>query len=238
MQYTTINHIKRKELWLSMNEYAIADTIYHISKSDRFTGIINKTYLADFFWITRKNILLIINRLIIKWILDENGEKTTELWELIYRDDLTEWVDLTQWVEMTQQVSRNDTAEWVETTHNNNIININNNISCQKTKKSDKKKTDLSELSTDQLISWRNNLPRQYNLPSFRWTKWMKNYDALNELWFAERNKYDKETFNRAMANYLADINRRDQRNEYASHRFAIYAWIKQTNALLKFSSV
>jgi len=241
MQFTTINHIKRKELWLSMNEYAIADTIYYISHSNRFTGSINKTYLSDFFWITRKNILLIINRLIIKWILDEDGDKTTELWELCYRENILEWVDLTQWVETTQLVSRNDTAEWVETTHNNNIININNNtLSSPKTnkKKKEKIKTDLNDVSTEQIIDWRNNLPVKYSLIPFIWKKGLKSWDSLNELWFAERNKYDKETFNRAIMNYFADINRRDQRNDYASHRFSLYAWIKQTNALLKFSSL
>jgi len=221
-----------------MNEYAIADSIYNISKSSKFTWKVNRTYLADFFWITRKNIILIINRLIIKWLLDEFGEKTTELWELIYRENILDWVDLTQCVEMTQEVSRNDTPNCVEMTHNNNIIYIDNNNSCENPNKKKKNTTDLSEVSTEWLIDWWNNLPSQYKLLPFRWKKGMKTRDSLNELWFAERNKYDKETFNRAIANYFADINKRDSRNEYSNHRFLLYPWIKQSNALLKFSSI
>lgn len=228
MKFTTINHEARIELGLTMNEYAVADSIYHLSNSPTYKEKINKTYLADFFHIERKNILLIINRLIEKWLLNKEWNKTT-----------IKWVEITQLNELKQlsKTSWNDT----QYIYNNNIIETPIIPLGDEANKKEKElhKTDLSFISTEEIIDWWNNdLPKSYKFPQFKWKKGMKGYEDLHKQWLMIRNRYDKELFNNWMENYMKEIDWRNPIHDYSKHRFTLYEWIKQSNALLKFSSL
>ena len=237
MKFTTINVDARKELGITNNEYCVADSIYHLSSSIKYKENINKTYLSDFIWVTRQNILLIIKRLIEKWILEADWKRTTQLWvDTVYTNTVSVSKQHTYCIETTQWVDWNNT----QYIYNNNIIETPIiPLGDEANKKENKHKTDLSFISTDELIDWRNNeLPKEYNFPQFKWKKWMKGYEELNKKWLENRNKYDKEMFNNWMEQYMKEIDWRNLINSYAKHRFSLYEWIKQSNALMKFSSL
>ena len=63
LQYTIINHTARQGLGLTMMEYCVADSIYHLSNNPKSNGICtaSKKYLADFLGISERYVFEIIN---------------------------------------------------------------------------------------------------------------------------------------------------------------------------------
>lgn len=78
INFTTINHIARREMDLSMHEYALADLIYNLSnnpKSD-YSGwcYASKDFLAEQLDLSKQTIHALINELVNKGIVERNIE--------------------------------------------------------------------------------------------------------------------------------------------------------------------
>lgn len=81
--YTTINHNARKELGLSMNEYAVADLIFHLSQKEGYCYS-SREWMGNELGMHKANIIRIIDRLKEEGVV-ENGDnpkkiKTTMRW--------------------------------------------------------------------------------------------------------------------------------------------------------------
>ena len=87
VKFTTIDHVAREELNLDLTEYAIADSIYHLSNgpSNKVPGWCNasKEYLARFIGRKPRQVFNIINKLIKAGLIEKNEDlllRTTEKW--------------------------------------------------------------------------------------------------------------------------------------------------------------
>ncbi len=60
-----------------------------------------------------------------------------------------------------------------------------------------------------------------------------KETDDIKKEWL--KLKLPKEDWELAVQNYLAEINERDPKNDYAKHRFSFYEFVKQSNGFKKF---
>jgi len=84
--YTTIIHPLRRAFILSLNEYVLIDTIYHLSHNERYNSwcVASKKYLAKTLDLSERWIYSAIQKLIIKELIikDEatNFLKTTDVW--------------------------------------------------------------------------------------------------------------------------------------------------------------
>lgn len=134
--YTTIIHPIRKAFNLSMNEYAVLDTIYHLSKNNKYGGwcIKSKQNIADDLDLSRQTIIVIIKTLEEKGLL-ERGEsdqlRTNDEWNNIISEK-SNWsidnkeitsISFTGCKETLQGVSRNLTPTCKKILHYNNIYN-------------------------------------------------------------------------------------------------------------------
>jgi len=81
--YTTIIHPLRKALCLSVNEYVLLDTVYHLSNNEKYGGwcIISKNKMADWLDISVETVYRML--------------KTLEEKELIKRDEATKYIKTT-----------------------------------------------------------------------------------------------------------------------------------------------
>ncbi len=88
LNYTVINHTARIKFDLSMNEYAVADLIYHLSghPDSAYSGwcYASKNTMEDMLGIAKRNILKIIERLTEKKLIEKHPItkhlKTTKRW--------------------------------------------------------------------------------------------------------------------------------------------------------------
>lgn len=88
LSYTLILHQIRKKLGLSLMEYCIADSIYHLSNNpkNKVQGwcYASKETLADFIGTTQRTVFSNINHLIIKGLIEKDEEtsylRTTPKW--------------------------------------------------------------------------------------------------------------------------------------------------------------
>jgi len=78
LNFTTINHIARKELELSMNEYAVADLVYHLSNNPKnetpgwcYSGKKNMGKMID---LSEQSVHKILNSLIVKKLIEKHQE--------------------------------------------------------------------------------------------------------------------------------------------------------------------
>lgn len=182
IQYTNINHVARKNLEITMNEYCVADSIYHISNDPKFKWLVNRTYLWDFLWLSRQSVLSIIKRLISLWLLDDSWNRTTEK-----RYNSTVKKVNTEWQETWQQSDKKVYTNCKETLHNNNNINNNKNKISNNTKSSfekfwklypvkkskqkvfDKFQKALKETTIEKLIEWVENYVKEHEQKVKRW---------------------------------------------------------------------
>jgi len=74
--YTTTIHPIRKSLMLSLTEYAILDSIYHLANNTKYGGwaIISRQNLADQFDISKRSVIYIINSLEKKGLVIRNEQ--------------------------------------------------------------------------------------------------------------------------------------------------------------------
>lgn len=96
--FTTIYHQARLKFKLNLNEYAVADSIYHLSNNPKGMGwcYASKITIAKFLGISERHVMRIIKILIKKGLVFKNPErkkelKTTELWynEVIVKKTMT-----------------------------------------------------------------------------------------------------------------------------------------------------
>jgi len=134
LNYTTILHSVRKELGLSLNEYCIADSIYHLSNNPSGTIVgwcyASKAQLGDNIGITEQAVYPILKKLISLGLVEKNPQtkylRTTSKWYNMVVLGHSRNFSHTQ--ETLARHSRNFSPDTKETLVNNNIDNnINNN---------------------------------------------------------------------------------------------------------------
>lgn len=226
MYYTNIDHTKRKALKLTLLEYAVYDSIFNISSLAKFTWKINRTYLSDFFDVTRQTIIRTIDKWIRIWILDNTWNCTTSAWQ-----NYIVCSEKAVLENVTECVTKCD-SECNILLHNNNIY-INN-----KEKPSKKKKDRLLDLSFEDLVEvWNSVQDREWK--KFNSSPSSKLYRDTLSLYMEEISlKYTKDELYSALDNYLKEIGWRKQSNDrgdYFYHRFSLYFFLKQKNWLLKY---
>jgi hypothetical protein len=90
--FTNIYHRSRRNLGLTVNEYCIADSVYHLATNPESTKkgwcYMSRGSMAEEFGFSRQSIITIINKLIKKGILTKDPRtdylKTTSLWNRTY----------------------------------------------------------------------------------------------------------------------------------------------------------
>ena len=145
LNYTLILHRVRQKLELSLMEYCIADSIYHLSNNpkNKITGwcYASKKNLAEFLGTSSATIFSNINRLIKKGLVEKDKEtkylQTTQKWydnvvmfrlKTEYQETLHPIKKLdTSIKKLDKEVSRNFIPGYKETLHNNNTNKDNNN---------------------------------------------------------------------------------------------------------------
>ena len=156
--YTTIIHPLRKAFNLSMNEYCVLDTIYHLSKNNKYWGwcIQSQSRIWEILDLSRRTIVKIINTLIEKWLIEkwQTWFRTVDEWnDLISNKDkisiqsgqLLTINKFTGCEESSQVGVKKVHRGCEESSHNNNIDNyIDNNIYNNK-KLAEKEKTNLTK---------------------------------------------------------------------------------------------
>ena len=131
--YTNIQHIPRKKWGLSLNEYAIADMIYHLSNNPDYKWcIMTKRDMAEEIGFSKNWILKLIERLIELWLVEKNPQtkhlRTTQLW---YDEFVT--TGKQSWPDLVNKVDQLGKQSWPNNNTNNNI---NNNSIINNTNKS------------------------------------------------------------------------------------------------------
>lgn len=240
MQYNIhINQIKAIEWDLNEKEALIIDTITRLPTWAKWKEINWEIYYYLSAWLLVKELPFISNS---KWSFLNLIKKLKEKWLLEYKriwnesyynltTKIKEWYSSPTdwWSEVSLDSDEGLTDWWDNNIYNNNIL--------EKTNKKENS-TDLSFTSTDEIIEWRNSLPSQFHFP--KWTSTNRNLKIFNDLniqWLKTRREYDKDTFNAWMDNYIKDIEARNPNQDYSKHRFTLFQWIKQSNALAKFAA-
>lgn len=123
MAYTTIDHTVRKEFGLTLNEYAICDSIYYLSRGGVCTA--SKEYLGEFIGIKRRAVHAILKKLQEKNLIEKvkGGIRTTTLWDhaVLKMHGVEE-----KCAENAQSSVRKVHSECAESAHNNNSIDTDN----------------------------------------------------------------------------------------------------------------
>lgn len=244
MQYNIhINQIKALEWGLIDKEALIIDTITRLPTWAKWKEIDWEIFyylsagllVKQLPWVSlsKWTFLNLIKKLKEKWLLEH-----IRIWNESYyklTSKIKEWyISPTEWWD---KVPLNDDEGLTDWWDNNNIYYNNNTNTTNNSSK--EKKSDLSDVTVDQLISWWNtSLPDELKFPKFKWIEWMKWYEDLKDNWYRNRNQYNKELFNSAMENYIEEIKSRNPKTDYAWHRFTLTQWIKQSNAMLRFSTL
>lgn len=139
LTYTLILHKIRKDLKLTLMEYCVADSIYHLSNNPKSEVkgwcYASKETISEILGTTPKTIFENIRRLIEKGFIikEENTKhlKTTSKWyeSVVLIKAQAEYNEMTQGITKGySKVSRKVIVDYNETTYNNNKdININNN---------------------------------------------------------------------------------------------------------------
>jgi hypothetical protein len=196
MIYTTIIHSVRKKLDITMNEYAIADSIYHLSNSIKYRWNINNTYLADVLNLSRITVIDIKKKLIEKNILNSEWNEITQLWIDSF---FNEWNEHSECIETLQPSVKKPYSDCKETLHNNNIYNnINNNIIKEENIKEENKREIISLTDLE-------NLYKEYmKISKMDIRYWYKSKTMLflEQLW----KEYSLEELKQSMYNYFKTI--------------------------------
>ncbi len=85
--FTTINHDVRRRFGLSLNEYSIADSIYHLSHAnEHHLCYSSKEYLGEFIGVSKQTVHTIINTLVKLKLVERYGNylTTTLKWNQAY----------------------------------------------------------------------------------------------------------------------------------------------------------
>ena len=145
--YTTIIHPLRKAYNLSLNEYCVLDTIYHLSNNEQFWWwcIKSKANIADDLDLTARSVFKIINTLIDKWLIKKHPQtkhlRPNDEWSenIANKDKWSIAWKNTFYLSKEHTVCKNDidyeksshylwkkfTPTYEKSSHNNNIDNNN-----------------------------------------------------------------------------------------------------------------
>ena len=84
VNYTYIQHEKRKDMWISINEYCVCDKIYHLSNKPWYERCTKtRENMAEDLWFSKQWLVKMINKMCLLWFLEKNQKwntKTTEKW--------------------------------------------------------------------------------------------------------------------------------------------------------------
>lgn len=137
LQYNTILHNIRKQQGLSMLEYCICDSVYHLSKNpDMPRCTMSRENMAAFFDVSRRTIISTIDKMMVLWYIEKNPQtkyiRTTTLrYDQVITSN-TEWgakvalgvKDLHLWGEKTAPDGVQKLhSGGAKVAHNNNIYN-------------------------------------------------------------------------------------------------------------------
>lgn len=138
LKYTTIHHDTRKELWISMIEYCILDSIMRTQKN--WYSYMSKEYIAEWLWVPERTLYEYIKKLLEKNLIEKSAN-----WRLLKVDSdvcdkLLFWVAEVAdfWDESLQKLQ----SKSAEVAYYNNIYNINNK---SKDLYKEKSKSNISE---------------------------------------------------------------------------------------------
>jgi hypothetical protein len=128
-QFTTIDHEIRRKFNITLNEYAVCDSIYYLSRYEPCNA--SKEYIGEFIGISRQTVQKIINNLIYKKLIIKvkfGHLMTSEIWENeILQTKTVKKVD-TNCKESLQLTVKKVDTNCKESLHNiYNIDTINNN---------------------------------------------------------------------------------------------------------------
>lgn len=129
MAFTTIDHDLRRSFNLTLNEYAIADSIYFLSRGGSVCTA-SKKYLGDFIGVSKQSVHSILNKLESKNIIfrTKEGVKTSDLWdnEIIKIHGLGSKESLPKGKESLPGGVKKVDSDGKESLHNNNSIPTTN----------------------------------------------------------------------------------------------------------------
>ena len=96
IRFTRVDHAIRGKYDLTMNEYALADSIYQLEIVGK-TGICyaSKDYLSNFLNLSRKTAINLINKLVEKGLVNRIGGdlRTTDEWKSNFKDKQMDFDD-------------------------------------------------------------------------------------------------------------------------------------------------
>ena len=262
MKYINLYQPQLIEYWLWFSEWIILD---YILKANNWANKIDRDW-KTFFQINTWKLLTDLPALWIKtskWVLDKI-KILTNSWLLERYSALSPYYAPTEktrdyyftWpnqnVTSTLPNGEVNLTKWLDNS-NINYSNINRvYISVDQIKEKNKSlvaeleqlilslrgKTDLEDVSLDDLIILRNWLYDEYKLPRINNNPNSVLIKQLARLWIKFRKEYSKEDFNAWLTNYLKEIKWRKQdwkANSYYNHRFTLPVFLSQRNWILKF---
>lgn len=94
--------------------------------------------------------------------------------------------------------------------------------------------TDLAWVTVDDMISVWNSITVDWWI-QFKTAKTTKAYMDLEKAFLLVKKSYNREWINKALDNYIIDIQSRVPNTSYAKHRFTLLQFLKQSNWLAKF---
>ena len=129
--FTTIDHDARRKFDLTLNEYAICDSIYFLSRSKQCNA--SKEYLGEFIGISRKQVHVIIKKLKLIGLVTGKADKiqTSELWnnEILKLHTVTKGdTECNQRLHSTVTKGDTECNQRLHNIDNINTLNNNNNI--------------------------------------------------------------------------------------------------------------
>jgi hypothetical protein len=131
--HTTIDHDVRRKFDLTLNEYAICDSIYYLSRDGHCTA--SKKYLGEFIGIKERAVFGIIKKLKTIGLIESTklGLKTKVIWNCTVQkmhtgiDDYAESAD--DYAKSAGQTMQKVQADYAKSAYNNNnITTINKDI--------------------------------------------------------------------------------------------------------------
>lgn len=176
IRYTVVLHDPRLELKLSVAEYCIADSIYHLSNnpSSKLQGwcYASKETLADFIGITPRSVYNILNKLISIGLVDKDDDtkhlRTTQLWydKVVLMELKTEYEKTSQCMNKVQKECKESSvkgmkkfqSDYEKTSHYNNTITTYNNNTNKNTSDS-KESQELNKKISECFTYWKDINP-------------------------------------------------------------------------------
>lgn len=94
--------------------------------------------------------------------------------------------------------------------------------------------TDLAAVTVENIIDVWNSISVEWWI-QFKSSRTTKAFLDLEKVFLQIKKNYDKEWINKALDNYILDIQSRTPNTSYAKHRFTLFQFLKQSNWLAKF---